>query len=390
MGEEPRRLLLDCYGAALAAVDARVRVREHLLAALQIGRLAGDWHLVAIGKAAGAMASGAISVPALHIVDGIVVSKPQHFPSDVLAEQRLVKMESAHPTPDERSLAAGAAVADFVAGLAPDAQVLYLISGGASSLVEQLVTGATLADLQQLNERAHAGGIAIAEFNALRGRISRLKAGGLGRLHGRRPALALFVSDVPGDDPRVIGSGLLHPPRGRSGIETHVIAGVRDACLAAAESARVRGYAVRVARTRLTGDAASAARRVGRRLRSAAPMELQVWGGETTMHLPAHPGRGGRCQHLALCAARNMAGQSGVYLLAAGTDGIDGASADAGALVDGESVLRGLHGGQDPERCINLADSGQFLEASGDLLHTGPTLTNVGDLVLGLRWPSRS
>lgn len=390
MEHEPRRLLLDCYRAALAAVDARACVRAHLAAASARGQLDGSWHLVAVGKAAGAMTAGAVSVPGLQIASGIVVSKPQHFPADVLADERLIKMESAHPTPDERSLAAGAAVAEFVTGLGVDAQVLYLISGGASSLIEQLVAGATLADLQELNRRSHAEGVAITEFNALRGQISRLKGGGLGRLNGRRRARALFVSDVPGDDPRVIGSGLLHPQQGTFDIETHVVASLRDACRAVAGRARQRGLAVRLARRRLTGDAALAGRRIARRLLTATPLQLRVWAGETTMRLPLDAGRGGRCQHLALCAAQVMADQPGLYLLAAGTDGIDGNSPDAGALVDGETLLRGSLGGRDLEQCLDLADSGQFLETSGDLLHTGPTLTNVGDLVLGLRWPSRS
>jgi hydroxypyruvate reductase len=115
--------------------------------------------------------------------------------------------------------------------------------------------------------------------------------------------------------------------------------------------------------------------------------DLNVWGGESTVQLPAAPGRGGRNQHLALAAARLLAGHDDLAMLCAGTDGTDGPTADAGALVDGSTLDRGTIAGLDAESCLKRCDSGSFLEASGDLVSTGPTGTNVGDLVLGLRLP---
>jgi hydroxypyruvate reductase len=143
---------------------------------------------------------------------------------------------------------------------------------------------------------------------------------------------------------------------------------------------------VRVAPRRLTGDAATVGRRLAGKLRALPPGTLQVWGGETTVALPSRSGRGGRNQHLALAAAIEIERRPATpaALLAAGTDGIDGASPDAGALVDAGTCLRGRDAGFDPHVSLERADSGSFLEASGDLLHTGATLTNVGDLVLGL------
>ena len=110
-----------------------------------------------------------------------------------------------------------------------------------------------------------------------------------------------------------------------------------------------------------------------------------MWGGETSVHLPPKSGRGGRNQHFALATAQLIAGHAEFVVLAAGTDGTDGNSADAGAIVDGGTVARGTSEELDAAAALANADSGTFLEASGDLLHTGPTGTNVGDVVLGLR-----
>ena len=117
---------------------------------------------------------------------------------------------------------------------------------------------------------------------------------------------------------------------------------------------------------------------------SAAP-SLQLWGGETVVRLPARPGRGGRCQHFALSAAQQIAGHPELVVLAAGTDGRDGASEDAGAIVDGGTLARAREAGFDAAQCLAAADSGSLLEATGDLIYTGPTGTNVGDLVMALR-----
>jgi hydroxypyruvate reductase len=112
-----------------------------------------------------------------------------------------------------------------------------------------------------------------------------------------------------------------------------------------------------------------------------------VWAGESTVQLPPTPGQGGRNQHLALAAAKLIAGQSDLLLLAAGTDGTDGVTPDAGAVVDADSCARVALAGLDPDSCLQQADSGTALAASGDLVHTGPTGTNVGDLVIGLKLP---
>ncbi|HET7202032.1 MAG TPA: DUF4147 domain-containing protein [Steroidobacteraceae bacterium] len=386
----PRDVLIDCYRAALDAVDARRCVREDLLRR----PIRGDWHVVAIGKAAGAMTQGALDVLGPRIRGGRVVVPPEHLPTGFTgAAHGIEVLISSHPVPDERSLDAGENVARYVASLPPDARVLFLVSGGASSLVESLRPGCTLTDLQALHRWALGSGAPIAQVNARRRELSRLKGGGLAALAGQRRTLAVMISDVPRDDPRVIGSGLLHaseaPPSGEPGavprVPVRMVATLRMACQAAADAARRRGFAARVSPRRLAGDAAGLGARLAARAYRQPDRTVQVWGGESTVTLPATPGRGGRNQHLALAAAIEFERlQTSVVLLAAGTDGVDGSTLDAGAVVDAETCLRGRDAGFDPHVSLAAADSGSFLEASGDLLHTGPTLTNVGDVVLAL------
>jgi len=409
---ELRAILLGCFDAAVAAVDARHCVR----ASLEKEPPPGEFHVVAIGKAAGAMTSGAVDALGDRMVGALVVTRPGHVPKELTAVPNLRVVESAHPEPDERSLAAGDEVARFVSELPREAAVLFLVSGGASSLVERLVAGVAIEDLAELNAWALRSGRAIGDVNALRRAISTLKGGGLAALAGSRSCLALMISDVPRNDPAVLGSGLLHvtraeqplPPdlpaglrrvieRARSNravrrvpnVPYRIVASVRDACRAAASHGRSLGLDVHMSHGRFSGDASRLGSRFARAVLAGRPRTLHVWGGESTMTLPDRPGYGGRNQHLALAAARVLAGRPGAVLLAAGTDGIDGVTTDAGAVVDDGTLDRGLDAGFDATRSLAGADSGRFLEASGDLLHTGPTLTNVGDVVLGLRGRNR-
>jgi hydroxypyruvate reductase len=410
-----RKILLTCFRAALVAVDGRRAVHQELTRR----PLHGQWHLVAIGKAAAAMAQGAVDALRSQVAGGVIVVPVDHVPSGFdPAAHGLVVRYGSHPMPDGASLEAGEAVADFVTGLDAEAQLLFLVSGGASSLVERLAAGASLDDLQSLNRWALQSGAPIAQVNAVRRRISGLKGGGLARMAQGRRTQALMISDVPGDDPRVIGSGLLHAFPGEPDVEpgaaamspelrellnridaastigasvpdvpVRIVASLRSACRAAAAAARAQGLTSRVVRGRFEGDAAELGVRFVASLARQPAGIVQVRGGESTVRLPAQPGRGGRNQHLALAAALELErrGLRDASLLAAGTDGIDGASSDAGALVDAGTCQRGRDGNSDPGVSLARADSGTFLEAAGDLLHTGPTLTNVGDLVLGLR-----
>lgn len=408
MHAAPRRLLLDCYAAALTAVDGRTAVRERLMCRADTTPL----YALAIGKAAPAMMQGAVEALGERLTAGLVITK-QGYAAGGGGAARISVLEAEHPLPGPASLAAGRALLDFIAALPPQAPVLSLLSGGASALVEVLPSGIGLTQLQAANDWLLASGWDIGRINPVRRAISCLKGGRLaGQLTGH-PVLNLLLSDVSGDDPAVIGSGLLVPsPDGLAAadrarlppwlrdllaaapplpspavfatIQTEVLRRNRDARAAAAAAARRRGLTVHLSDEPVQGEAAPCGRALARQL-LAGPAGLYVWGGETTVTLPPHPGRGGRCQQLALAAAQVLAGRNDVFLLAAGTDGSDGPGEDAGALVDGGSVARGELDGLDAHDSLMGADAGRFLEASGDLIQTGPTGSNVMDLVLAFK-----
>jgi len=405
--------LLDCLRAALDEVDARRCVARSL------GRqpLRGEWHVMAIGKAAAAMTLGAHDALGPRMPDALVVTKADHVPDELRNVPGVEIIESAHPLPDERSLHAGAVAVDRLHRSPRASRWLFLVSGGASGLVEHLVPGVGLDQLRRFNAWALGAGLDITAINRLRQRLSLIKGGGLARSLGRRRGLALMISDVPGDDPRLIGSGLLHASPVRSAardasliaalpsdlvplfagkrrkklrrdagrLPVRIIASNGAACRAAARRGRALGYTVSLHRARFAGDARALARRFTRTLLRSSPDSMHVWGGESTVRLPANPGRGGRNQQLALQAAVELAGRDDVALLAAGTDGIDGVTDDAGAIVDGETAVCGTDQELDAAASLAAADAGWFLERCGALVHTGPTLTNVGDLVLAIR-----
>ncbi len=357
------------------------------------------------------MAQGAHEALGANIVDALVVTKHGHaeaLPWPVL--------EAGHPLPDERSLVAGQRLIDFAVAIPLDATVLVLLSGGASALVEALPEGMDLAQLRALNDWLLAAGLDIVAMNRIRKRLSRIKGGRLARLLAPRPVLCLAISDVPGDDPRAIGSGplvadaslqappdttglpdgvaeaLRHSPSAPAvddacfqNVQFEIIARLDDAKRAAAEAARQLGYPVTLHPEFIDGDALAAGARLAQALLAAPAGEVQVWGGETTLKLPLHPGRGGRNQSLALAAVLALRGHENVWFLSAGTDGTDGPTLDAGALVDGGTIVRGEAEGIAARQALATADAGNFLAASGDLLQTGPTGTNVMDLMLGLR-----
>jgi glycerate 2-kinase len=331
------------------------------------------------------MALGAHDALGTAIERALVITKDGHVAPQLLAIPGVEAYESSHPMPDERSLAAGARLLRWVEDLPEFVDPLFLVSGGASSLVEVLHPGTTFADLERLNAKGLAAGIAIGELNARRTRYSLIKGGRLtARLNGR-PARAFFISDVPGDDPKVIGSGLLGPAaEGVDRVERAVIASIDHAVETVAAAAAEFGLSAEPSSRRFEGDVMRLAVRFSHEL-DLSPVEVRVWGGESTVQLPEHPGRGGRNQHLGLATARLIAGHADLLLLAAGTDGTDGVTDDAGALVDAETCARLTLAEIDTDSCLARADSGTALEATGDIVHTGPTGTNVGDLVIGLK-----
>jgi len=341
--------------------------------------------IAAVGKAASSMAVGAHDALGSRVERVLLITKDGHVTPQATMLPEIEIHESAHPIPDSRSLAAGEKLLQWVAAVPPSAEPLFLISGGASSLVEVLEEGVTLAQLGGLNAEGIANGWPIGELNARRARLSRVKGGRLAARLGGRPGRAFFISDVPGDDPEVIGSGLLGiASTGDDQIERTIVASLDHAIEAVCAAAARFELDVRRPVKRFDDDVGRLAVRFTHELH-LNPAHVNVWGGESTVRLPEQPGRGGRNQHLALAAARLIAGQPQMLLLAAGTDGTDGPTDDAGGLVDGETCARLSLAQLDPEDCLRRADSGTALAASGDLVHTGPTGTNVGDLAIGLK-----
>lgn len=375
-----RQILLDMLDAALRAVDGRACVARQLRAA----GIDTSVEVFAVGKAASAMARGARDVLGERIQRMCVITKDGHADPDLEAPG-VVQLESAHPVPDARSLAHGEELLRRVAAVPEGVMPLFLVSGGSSSLVEALRDGVTLEDLRALNAHGLGAGWDIRRLNAERTGLSRIKGGGIARLLGMRRALALFISDVPGNGPDVIGSGLLgRHAAAADGIERQVVADIDAALRAARDAGAARGCEFDLRATRLDGDAEQAASGFLAALRATHADGL-VWGGECTVTLPQAHGRGGRNTHLALAAALQLRAHEPLHILAAGTDGSDGPTTDAGALVDAGTVERAELAGCDAARALRDFDSGTALEAAGDLVHTGPTGTNVGDILIGIR-----
>ena len=407
MPDNHRKNLLSIFQTALIAVNGRACVS----ARLKERPLSGKVYMVALGKAACAMAQGALDALGENIVDAFIVTKKGHaelLPWPVL--------EAGHPLVNAASLEAGRQLLAFVDEIPQEAAVLVLISGGASSLVEVLPPQISLDQFQEINRWILGSGLDINDYNRIRRRLSRIKGGRLAKLLSPRRVLCLVVSDVPGNDLRAIGSGplvadedqrrplsvrglpdfivdaLKHAPPAPApedacfqNVKREIVATLDNAKSAAAEAAKKLGYESLIESAFIAGNAMEAGTRLAKKILQSEPRTVHIWGGETTVVLPDMPGRGGRNQGLALAAAMMLQGHDDAWLLAAGTDGTDGPTDDAGALVDGGTIARGAQAGQTAAQSLARADAGSFLEASGDLVHTGPTGTNVMDIMLGLR-----
>lgn len=401
--------LLALYDVALRAVSGRDAVYR----ALQGSRHGRLW-AVAIGKAAAAMAQGALDALPGDIERLLVVTKYGH--GCPLGPGARV-MEAGHPVPDGASLEAGRALVRFLGEAPEDTGLLFLISGGASALVEVLPEGYGEAELAQVNRLLLGGGQAIDGINAVRKRISCIKGGRLARYLSGRRTLQLLISDVPDDALDVIGSGMLIPDNScapRSGslpswvermmaqagpapatddpifksIQSRIVASNRTARAAVAKAARESGLKVFEHDELMAGSPGVSADSLVAEV-CGGEAGIYIWGGETPVTLPPEPGRGGRCQALALEIALRIEGTEGMHFLCGSTDGTDGPTEDAGALVDAGTIARGASEGLDAAGALARADAGTFLEAAGALLQTGPTGTNVMDLVIACKTDER-
>ncbi len=370
-------VLRTLFEAALAAVDPARAVPAALLLpevdrALSSARRIG---VFAVGKAAAGMLRGGWKRGR----EGLLVL-PRGYPAPRLAGIEV--LFSAHPAPDASSVHAAREALRFFSRFGRDDAILCLVSGGASSLLCLPRPGITLDAKKRAVERLVRTGAPIAQVNRLRTSLSAVKGGKLGRATSAR-IVTLVLSDVAGDRPSLVGSG--PTVRGRRGDVTRVVASNRTGLEAAARAAVRLGLGPRVLEERVEGEARDAGRRIARRARRLAPGEVLLSGGETTVALARASGTGGRNLEVALSAAVELEGEEGVALLAAGSDGRDGSSRAAGAVVDGRTASRARELGLDPHRALARHDTEPFFERAGGLFVTGPTGTNVCDWTFAVR-----
>ncbi|WP_299688011.1 DUF4147 domain-containing protein [uncultured Tateyamaria sp.] len=359
--------LLTLWQAGVDAVRGDVAVR----AALDSMAIPAPDRIIAVGKAAVAMARPACD----HWPDcpTLIVTKYNHVDD---APAQATVMEAAHPVPDAASLAAGAAVQEAVAGCGPEAHLLLLVSGGASSLCEALPGGVTLDMLQMQTQAQLASGATIAEMNARRRTLSLIKGGKLLAGFAGTRVTTLALSDVEGDSINVIGSGIGAVPA-EAPFET-VSRIVASNAIARTAIAANSPWSVVVNDETLYDNVLALAPALGQTLREGAP-GLYIFGGEPVVTLPDTPGRGGRNMALGLALAREIAGVSNLRILVAGTDGSDGPTDAAGALVDGGTWDETGHA------ALDAANAYPWLAARGALVKTGPTGTNVMDIAIALK-----
>jgi glycerate 2-kinase len=383
------------------------------------------------GKAAARMAQGCERTLGTDRVSGLVI-----VPDGSSAPLEAIDVAFAgHPLPDRRGEEATERLCRMVS--ASRGPIVFLVSGGASSLLVRPRPGITLADKVETNRALIRSGATIAEINAVRKHLSLVKGGGILRIAPARPLFSFLLSDVVGDDPGTIGSGPTSPDgttfadaaavlrrtglldrvpvsvadllargaRGEepetlkpgdvetAGCQTWLIGSNRDALAGACREAERLGYRAVVDERPLSGDTTRTAREwVGRVAREAVARPGErccvIAGGETTVEVTG-AGRGGRNSEFALALAEPLAG-SNIVVLSAGSDGVDGPTDAAGAFVAGDTLARGRARGLDAEAMLSNNDSYSYFAALDDLLRCGPTGTNVMDVKLAAYLPPGS
>jgi glycerate 2-kinase len=434
-----RDQILAVQRAALEAVDPGTAVRRHVERQGDLLRVCErTYDLMAVeriwivggGKAATAMVAALCALVGERLSGGVVVTKYGH--TDQSLSTGLVEfVEAGHPIPDEAGVAGTQRMADLLSSVTERDLVLAVISGGGSALLSLPSSGLTLADLQATTDLLLRSGATIVELNTVRKHLSQIKGGGLARLSGQAQVVSLILSDVVGDPLDVIASGPTVPDpstfadaqrilkryglveRVPAAVREHLRAGVagdlpdtpkpgtgmfrrvhnviigsnRLAAEAAVKAARAGGLNALLLSTFVEGEAREVAQVAAALIRelvtSDQPVQRPaclVWGGETTVTVRGR-GLGGRNQELALAASLAIQGLPGVILVALGTDGTDGPTDAAGAVATGETLSLAQSLGLNPAAHLEDNDAYPFFDALDDLIRTGPTGTNVNDLL---------
>jgi len=342
---------------------------------------------IAVGKAASSMCLGAFR----HF-DGagqyLLATKHDHVDQAMRALGNVSIHECGHPIPDEQSLLAGREILDRVSALPAGSRMLVLVSGGASSLVEVLKSGVSLSELEALNTELVASGLSIEQINERRRELSMIKDGRLLDAFKGHTVDVLGISDVPQSDFATLGSGIGDVARlaasGKPVTCNATMIGSNQLCRAAVQI-HAEAIALPVIENSecLYDDVHVLAEQRIECLK-AGKSGIYVWGGEPTVVLPDSPGEGGRNQALGLLMARLIDGLDNMTIIVAGTDGTDGPTIAAGALVDGGSYTRAGDSAA-ADAALAQANAGAFLEQTGDRFISGPTGTNVMDLVIALK-----
>ncbi len=414
MTQDPKQLLKEMFDAAIArAMPARC-VPPFLPKAPK-----GRTLVIGAGKAAATMAQ-AVEANWQGDIEGLVITRYGHH----AACKHIQVVEAAHPVPDLAGREAAERVLNMVQGLTADDLVLCLISGGGSALMTLPAVGLTLQDKQAINRALLKSGANIGEMNCVRKHLSAIKGGRLAAAAYPARVVSLLISDVPGDDPAVIASGPTVPDpttfddataildkygirepaavvehlRAKSNEtpkandprlannETHLIAAPQQSLETAAEVARRAGITPLILGDSIEGEAREVAlvhagivRQILRHNQPAAKPCVLLSGGETTVTVRGN-GRGGRNVEFLLALTVALGGERGVYALAGDTDGVDGTEDNAGAIATPDSLARAAALGVNAKAALANNDGYSFFAALGDLVKTGPTLTNVNDL----------
>jgi len=431
-----RKAAGEIFQAALDAANPRIAIHRHVRregenllvdgAVYDLGP--GRVVVVGAGKACAAMAAAVEEVLGDRIRDGVVVVKDGY----ALPLRRIRVAQAGHPVPDARGVEGTSAILGLLTETRPEDLVIVLISGGGSALLPAPVAGIDLIEKQAMTRALLACGATIEEINAVRKHCSRIKGGQLARALFPARSLTLILSDVIGDPVDAIASGptvpdtttygealevlrryrvedripvsiLRHLERGARGEipETpkagdpcfatahHCIVGNNfQSLLAARDRAARLGFQALLLTTALKGESREVAKVLAALLlemrRSGHPLSppaCLLLGGETTVTVRGN-GKGGRSQELVLAGAIAIAGGRDLVIWSAGTDGTDGPTDAAGAVADGDTWARAKEVGLDPLRALEENDAYHFFEGLGDLIKTGPTLTNVMDVIL--------
>jgi len=410
------------FGAALKAVDPYKAVMEEKDRLSSVFNSGGFKRMIVagLGKASYPMALAIEDSFGDLIEAGVIITKYGHLGERKLG--RIKAFDAAHPVPDESGEKAAGELLKLLEGASEDTLVVCLISGGGSALLAAPAEGITLADKQAVTSALLKAGADINELNSIRKHISRVKGGRLARAAYPATVISLIISDVIGDPLDVIASGPTSPDastwqdaqavirkfgitspenvvrlieEGASGqlpdnpkpgdplfekVQNLIISSNRLALQAARNEAQALDFETEILTDSLSGEAREAARRLASDAisREDRPCCL-IAGGETTVIVTGQ-GKGGRNTELALAFSLEIEGQDGITLLAAGTDGTDGPTDAAGAIVDGGTVSNARESGVEPTDYLENNDSYTFFELVGGLLKTGPTGTNVMDI----------